>query len=165
MKGDHERCLQAGMDGYLPKPVRLDDVEQLLARFANQAPAGEPSKALHKEPANGCWDKAEALRRVAGDEELLQDLCRIFLEQSPTLMEKLRLAVAKGDPEAITRAAHSLKGETSCLAAADAARLARQLEEMGRDCNLAQAGETLELLENEIADLQVALQGPTGINP
>jgi len=104
-----------------------------------------------------CWDKAEALRRVAGDEELLQDLCHIFLEQSPALMERLRLAVAEGDPEAVMRAAHSLKGETSCLAAY-ASLLARQLEEMGRGRDLSQAVQMFELLDFEIADLRVALQ-------
>jgi HPt (histidine-containing phosphotransfer) domain-containing protein len=109
-----------------------------------------------------CWDKAEALRRVAGDEELLQDLCRIFLEQSPALMERLRLAVAEGDQEAVTRAAHSLKGETSCLVASNAALLARQLEEMGRDRNLSRAVQTFKLLDQEIADLRVALQNPNG---
>jgi HPt (histidine-containing phosphotransfer) domain-containing protein len=112
-----------------------------------------------------CWNKTEALKRIDGDQQLLQELCRIFLVESPRLMEKLRLALKEDDAEALARAAHSLKGETSCLAAANAARLARQLEEMGRGHNLSQAAETVELLDREIAELQVALLSLTGVNP
>jgi CheY-like chemotaxis protein/HPt (histidine-containing phosphotransfer) domain-containing protein len=162
MKGDRERCLQAGMDGYLPKPVRFGDIEQTLARFVSPGPTHEPVEAADQEPSAGCWDKAEALKRIAGDEELLQDLCRIFLDESPTLIEKLRRAVAEANPEAVARAAHSLKGEASCLAAANASRLARQLEEMGRGHDLSHAAETLALLEHEVGDLQVALQNRKG---
>ena len=111
-----------------------------------------------------CWNKTEALERIDGDQQLLQDLCRIFLVESPRLMEKLRLALIENDADALARAAHSLKGETSCLAAGGASALARQLEEMARAHNLSGVEETLELLEREIADLQAALQYPTGVN-
>jgi two-component system, sensor histidine kinase and response regulator len=109
-----------------------------------------------------CWDKAEALGRMAGDRELLQELCRIFLEESPAVMGKIRHGVAEGEAEAIQRAAHSLKGEASCLAAAKVSQLARQLEEMGQDHNLAKAAETFESLEREVADLQAALRNSNG---
>jgi HPt (histidine-containing phosphotransfer) domain-containing protein len=109
-----------------------------------------------------CWDKAEALGRMAGDRELLEELCRIFLEESPAVMGKLRQGVVEGEAEAVQRAAHSLKGEASCLAAAKVSQLARQLEEMGQDHNLAKAAQTLQSLEREVADLQDALRTSNG---
>jgi CheY-like chemotaxis protein len=87
MKGDRERCLEAGMDGYITKPVRFSDIEETLSGLAS-APPG-PVKAEAVEGA-AFWNRAEALGRIGGDEELLRELCQIFLEESPKLLEKLR---------------------------------------------------------------------------
>jgi HPt (histidine-containing phosphotransfer) domain-containing protein len=109
------------------------------------------------------WSKAEALDRLGGDEDLLRELCGIFLEESPKLMQKLRQAVADGDAEAAMQAAHSLKGEVSYLGAGGASRAARQLEDMGREKNLSQASEALAELERELAGLHFAMKDPAGV--
>jgi CheY-like chemotaxis protein/anti-sigma regulatory factor (Ser/Thr protein kinase) len=153
MKGDRERCLEAGMDGYITKPVRFSDIEQTLAGLARTTvpPPKPPAKA-------DCWNKTEALDRIGGDEELLRDLCRIFLEESPKLMQKLQQAVAAGDSDGVMRAAHSLKGESSYLGAGGTSQAARQLEEMGRTQDLSGASGTLALLEREVASLHLDLR-------
>jgi two-component system sensor histidine kinase/response regulator len=148
MSGDRERCLQSGMDGYITKPVRFSDIEQTLSGLA-----GEPSPPVEK----AFWNKPEALSRIEGDEELLRELCRIFLESSPKLLRQLRQAVAAGDADAVMRAAHSLKGESSYLNATGTTNAARQLEAMGRNKDLARAGDALAVLERQVTGLQLDL--------
>jgi signal transduction histidine kinase/CheY-like chemotaxis protein len=159
MKGDRERCLEAGMDGYITKPVRFSDIEQTLQGLAEPPPPAQ-EKPL---PKPGSWNKAEALDRIGGDEELLRDLCRIFLEESPRLLETLRQAVGEGDAESVMRAAHSLKGETGYLGAAGTTQAARQLEEIGRLKDLSQAPKLLAGLETELAGLCLSLKDLPGV--
>ncbi len=160
MKGDQERCLQAGMDGYLSKPVRFSDIEQTLAGVARLRPVASQSISR---PVS--WSKTEALDRLGGDEDLFRELCQIFSEESPKLLEKLRRALADGDPEAVKRTAHSLKGEVSYLGAGRASQAARQLEEMGQAGDLSKAGPILAALERELADLYGAMKAPAGVQP
>jgi two-component system sensor histidine kinase/response regulator len=157
MKGDRERCLEAGMDGYITKPVRFSDIEQTISGLASApvAPAVPASTAS--------WDKSKALHRLGDDEELLKELCQIFLEESPKLLHKLQQSVAAGDPEGVMRAAHSLKGESSYLNASGASQAARQLEEMGHAKDLSRASDTLAVLEREVAGLQLELKA-LGVN-
>ncbi len=155
MKGDRERCLDAGMDGYITKPMRFSDIEQTLAGLARMpvTPAKPPTEAAS-------WNRAEALDRIGGDEELLRDLCHIFLEESPKLLQRLQQAVAAGDTDGVMRAAHSLKGEAGYLGADGTSQAARQLEEMGHNKDLSRAVDTLAVLAREVASLHLELTDP-----
>jgi CheY-like chemotaxis protein len=157
MKGDRERCLESGMDGYITKPLSFSDIEQTLAGLA-LAPA-TPFKPVAEAAS---WNRAEALNRIGGDEKLLEEVCHIFLEESPKLMRKLQQAVAEGDCEGVARAAHSLKGESGCLGAGRTCQAAQQLEDMGRNKDLSRAGSRLESLEREVASLHLELQDLAG---
>ena len=119
----------------------------------------EPSSAL---PAKFVWEKTEALERLDGDEELLKELCQIFLQEYPALLQKLRKAVSENDAEGVQRTAHSLKGEVSYLGAPDATKTARSLEDMGHDKDLSQALKTFAVLERELAELQLVIQDSNG---
>jgi len=88
----------------------------------------------------------------------LGDLCRIFLEESPKLLNNLRRAIAAGDPDSLQKVAHSLKGESSYLEASKVSETARQLEYMGREKNLSQANTALQVLETEMTRLRRAVQ-------
>jgi HPt (histidine-containing phosphotransfer) domain-containing protein len=125
-------------------------------------PESEPSPGALRPPA---WSRAEVLDRLGGDEELMHELCQIFLKESPKLMEKLRQGMADGDAEALQRAAHSLKGEVSYLSAAGAARAARRLEDMGHDRDLSLASEAIRLMERELDDLRQAIEDDVGRAP
>jgi HPt (histidine-containing phosphotransfer) domain-containing protein len=109
-----------------------------------------------------CWSRAEALGRLDGDEELLHELCQIFLSESPKLLRKLRQGVVDGDSEAVKRAAHSLKGEASYLAAACATQAARRLEDIAKEGDLRRAGEATAVLERELKRLRLAIEDSAG---
>ncbi len=155
MKGDREQCVAAGMDGYMTKPVRFSEIQKTLEAVAAERRTAAPAAVANS------WDKAAALDRVEGDEELLQDICRIFLEESPKLMTSLQQAVVQKDAEAVSRAAHSLKGESGYLGAVNVSKMAKQLETMGRDRELSQAPAVLEQLQKEMAGLSSAIQQAT----
>jgi HPt (histidine-containing phosphotransfer) domain-containing protein len=155
MKGDREQCMAAGMDGYMTKPVRFSEIQKTLEGVVVERRAVVPA-------VTSSWDKAAALDRVEGDEELLQDICRIFLEESPKLMKRLQQAVAEENGEGVSQAAHSLKGESGYLGATSISQMAKQLETMGRDHELSQAATVLGQLQKEMESLSAGMQQAMG---
>jgi len=161
MKGDREICLAAGMDGYLTKPIRFAELAETLQNVANHlAPTSDLTPTTtHSESG---WNRAEALDRLGGDEDLFRELCQIFLEESPKSLEDLRRALANEEAPAVRRIAHTIKGEVGYLSASEAVRAARQLEDMGHDNNLAGASEVFDVLERELKMLYRSMQTAVG---
>lgn len=155
MKGDRERCLEAGMDGYLSKPIQGDELLQTLRQFAPSTAgrAGE-DPAEEKEPV---LDHAAMLAGVGGDIQLLDDLVEIFLETCPGQMAALRDAVDKKDAAKVARAAHALKGSVGCFQASAALEAATRLELQGRSGDLVQAPHAFAALQEEIERLKSGL--------
>ena len=150
MKGDKERCLDAGMDAYVAKPVSRKDVEEALQMFFPQtAHFAGTNVALTPAPKR-TWDRARTLERLDGDENLLREVIHIFLEETPNLLAELHRALADKNSEAVERTAHSLKGELYYLGLTTASERARDLEQMGHTSNLEQAAQSLPLLDTEI---------------
>jgi two-component system sensor histidine kinase/response regulator len=158
MTGDRERCLASGMDGYLTKPLRMNEVADVLAGVADaskrpaQDEVAKLGASVPAQPASQrkAWNHSEAIERLGGDEDLFQELCQIFLEESPKLLRELKDALATGNVDDAMRAAHSIKGETGYLSAPKAMSAARQLEEMARSNTLAGADDVLAILEQEL---------------
>jgi HPt (histidine-containing phosphotransfer) domain-containing protein len=139
------------------KPAHLAHDEKSLAQTSDTEPISGPD-------ASGriLWNKAEALERLGGDEDLFRELCQIFLEESPKLVQKLREAISDCDPKAVMRAAHSLKGELGYLGAAKAMQAAHELEDMGHENNLPGAAETFTVLNRELTALHLTLKESAG---
>jgi signal transduction histidine kinase/CheY-like chemotaxis protein/HPt (histidine-containing phosphotransfer) domain-containing protein len=159
MKGDRERFLTAGFDGYVKKPISLSElleaIDDVLPRPAEAPPAS--ARAPVSAASEGVFDRAAALDRLAGDEGLLRELCEVFLEEEPKWRAEIRAAVAARDAALLKRAAHTLKGAVDSIGGARAYRAALELERMGREANLDGAEAALAELERELAALVPAL--------
>jgi signal transduction histidine kinase/CheY-like chemotaxis protein len=157
MKGDRERCLEAGMDGYVTKPLRAAELFDAISRVVPPGPAPVPAPTAGRSLPAGAIDWADALERAGGDPELLRELVRLFLTEHPRWLAGLREALAAGSAATLRDAAHSLKGALGTLAAQAAFDAALRVEALGRQGSLLGAEETCALLEQELERLRPAL--------
>ncbi len=111
-----------------------------------------------EQPDHEVVDLKQALRRVAGDEEMLRELAQIFLEESPSWLEQVEVALSEDEPDGVFRAAHDIKGSTEVFCADSAVQAAKQLEKMGRNEELEDADEALGALKAEMVWVRNALQ-------
>ena len=157
MKGDRERCLAAGMDGYTSKPIRIRELEQAIAQLTSPP---KPSKAPVSEGshADGVIDHAALLAGVDGDRRLLRELVRLFLVDCPKRLAEIKEAIRRGDAGGLGRAAHTLKGSVGNFAAQKAFAASQRLENMGRDGELGSAREACVTLESELKILSDELR-------
>ncbi|HVX59519.1 MAG TPA: response regulator [Pirellulales bacterium] len=165
IKGDRERCLAAGMDGYVSKPIRSRELFAALAEALVIQPAPADTAVAQRvvpPPASaGLIDWSAALDQAAGDRDLMRDLVEVFLEEKPRLLAQIRDSLEAADAAVLQRAAHTLKGCLQHLAAATAAESAAALELLGKSGRLDQAPAAfnellvqLELLDAELLAFQ-----------
>ena len=155
MKGDRERCLAAGMDDYLSKPVKREELIDAIERHSYESPAPGKDKLARPQPG---LDKAAVLARLDGDEELLAELAGLFIQGAPKLLSAVQQALEQRDAQGLERAAHALKGSVSNFAVPTAVNAAQTLETMGREGNLAAAQTAYAVLQEEIAGFVQVLQ-------
>ncbi|MBL7182976.1 MAG: response regulator, partial [Anaerolineae bacterium] len=141
-KEDQERCLEAGADGYLPKPVSPEKLGAALARFLS--PDGGDGAA---QPV----DLDEALEAVDGDVELLQEGVVLFLKHDyPRHLKTLMEGLDRGDAQAVRAAAHGIRGVVGSFGGRAACDVAQRLEMMAREDDLDDAPRVLEELETAV---------------
>jgi CheY-like chemotaxis protein/HPt (histidine-containing phosphotransfer) domain-containing protein len=150
---DRERCLEAGMDEYVSKPI---DATVLWDAIQTAVPRGEGTNVETTEEQGDAvshtgrsFDEQVALARVAGDRELLREVAEIYLETYEDMVQGVRDAVAAGDAAALKSAAHLLKGTVSNFEARAATAAASELEQMGANDNLTDAQGQVEDLDRE----------------
>jgi CheY-like chemotaxis protein len=156
MKGDRERCIAAGMDGYLSKPIRPQELDDVLDSYMTQGPGHAPTEEV-ADPYPGSVATAELLERIDGDRGFLSELLELFRNDYPAQLRAAREAVESGDPVVVQRIAHSLKGALKNLAATVASDLACELEDMGKSGEIASALDKLTALDAEVARVVAAL--------
>ncbi|WP_166820043.1 response regulator [Thalassoroseus pseudoceratinae] len=171
MKGDRERCIAAGMDGYISKPLQPSELFEMVESYpirdsaetksplklsladTDHATAANPIDAVQLEDAVSAFDHARAMETVDGDVELMKEIIKAFLEEYPKLMTEVEEAVSQADPTAIGRASHTLKGAAGALAAIQVVELAQELETMGNTEQITEAASTFATLEQAIEEL------------
>ncbi|HJT00769.1 MAG TPA: response regulator [Terriglobales bacterium] len=147
LKGDRERCLADGMDGYIAKPVKFDLVQQEIERLCGAASA----------PAASPWSPKQALARVDGDLDLLRKIASVFLDEYPKTLEHLRAALQQADQQAMREAIHMLQGELAYFALDPALAELQKLRELVHAGDLEPAGLSLQKLEAELDRLRPRL--------
>jgi signal transduction histidine kinase/HPt (histidine-containing phosphotransfer) domain-containing protein/ActR/RegA family two-component response regulator len=153
MKGDRERCLEAGMDNYLAKPIQSNELFAALY----ESPRARKTLAPQKPPIS-IFDSGVALIRTGHDPELLAELIEIFLADCPWRMAEIQEAIALSDAQGLERSAHKLKGAAAVFDARSVVETAEQLEILGRQNDVSAARELLSDLDRQIATLTRALQ-------
>jgi two-component system, sensor histidine kinase and response regulator len=168
MKGDQLRCLAAGMDGYVTKPIQPGELQSALLAALEDTPRVEsPTVEEPRRPVSAesvvDWDMAKTLDQLDGDAALLREVIEIFLDQAPKHLSALRLAVEQGIAATVESVAHSLKGELGYLGQPEVSKKAQEIEEMGRSQNMGRAASLLPQFEAEITTLCIAIRGTSAM--
>jgi len=161
LSGDRERCLEAGMDAYLTKPLRFEELLAVLAQISE----GEGFAAVERsDPMHGTgaitFNSEAALQAVGNDPEFLREVVEMFVKQCPAELADLEAAVTDSEVDRVDQLAHKLKGELASIGAEAAFLAAKHLNELARAHqpeSFADAWSTLrfevELLEGELAQI------------
>ncbi len=165
MKGDREKCLAAGMDDYIAKPLRSAELFHVVEQFAPRSlvpepalpsPASAPPAPLPQIETPPSFDLAE-FRESTGDEKLMRKLVGIFAEDSQKYLRKAEKALAAGKARPLYEASHSLKGMLGVYSATQALNTASKLCDDAHAGDLQHAQILLDQLKKECALLGDAL--------
>ncbi len=159
MKGDREKCLQAGMDDYVAKPIEPQELLGTIEKWtrscdSNEATVGRKESGTHQLPPGIPIDLEAALDRFDGDNEFLEKMLQEFVESAPKQLEMLEGAIKKGDAKLVEREAHSIKGAAGNLGATGIADVSLRLELLGRKTDLSGAHEVIVRLKTEFKRLE-----------
>jgi two-component system, sensor histidine kinase and response regulator len=157
MKGDRERCLAAGMDAFVPKPVNPAELFQALESFTSSEP--EPAAPAAQEQSTGdtVVDYPEVMARFGGDAEFLTSSLDLFRGRYHEMLAEARQSLAERDFTRLERAAHSMKGSVGNFGAKAAMQAARNLERIAKDKDAGRCEECCASLEREIEKFLKAL--------
>jgi two-component system, sensor histidine kinase and response regulator len=152
---DEKQCLEAGMDGYVTKPIRHEVLRKEIDRAVTQSGSAQNRSEVptHSEVSEAEWNVRELLERLEGDQELLRELLQMFRADSQKALMKARESLAREDLTEVSRAAHTLKGMLKNLSMNAAGELAAGLETAARDGARTEAETLLGRLDRSLAGL------------
>jgi len=148
MREDRERCLEAGMDDYISKPIRIRELRAAMKRVAKHLPLEREQDAI---------DPDALLETVRGDKQLLSELITLFREDAPSKLRNMEEAIAQRDAAALSATAHAFTGALTNFASTAALQKARELEKAARAGDLSNVVTLFASLVEETGRLQRAL--------
>jgi CheY-like chemotaxis protein/HPt (histidine-containing phosphotransfer) domain-containing protein len=161
LKGDEERCLLAGMDGYVSKPIRgkrlLNRIELALGRRTLKVKPVSGEESTVGSPPDQPLDRAAILLHLGEDPKLMEATIAMFLEEYPKQLLKIRAAVTHGNGAELERAAHVLRGSVGIFSAGAAMELSNRLESLGAEGRMADVPTVADELERALERLRTAL--------
>jgi len=156
MKDHMERCLQAGMDGYLSKPMRGEELYEKIEKIMSGLERGDLSSEETRDFGKEV-DREALMERLGGDASLLKEIVDLFVLDCSRLLADMKEAVAQRDAERLEKAAHSLKGSVGNFGAPRAVATLADVEALARRWDLFAASEALGKAEQELDQVKKAL--------
>jgi two-component system sensor histidine kinase/response regulator len=167
MTGDREKCIAAGMDDYVSKPVKPEALYSVIDKVARKSQSEKEQKRI--QPSQGTktfspktFDLSGAMETVLGNEDLFQEIAGMFIESCPNHLARIKEGIEENDAGILEREAHSLKGAVGNFSAKEVYEAAYRLEKLGKEGNMATAEEELSTLEralNElVSEMKIVLQ-------
>jgi len=151
MKGDREKCLEAGMNDYVAKPVEPQVLAEAIERQVfGLAQAVEPAAAVKTATHEGqVFDRSMLMRRLGNDEELCNEIISGFMNDMPVQLDQLKQALNNDDATLLKRQAHKIKGASVNIGAQAMSDVAFEIEVAGKDCEPDTALALVGKLEHE----------------
>jgi two-component system sensor histidine kinase/response regulator len=167
MTGDQEKCIAAGMDEYVSKPIKPAGLYSVIDKVARKSQSEKEKKRT--QPLQGSkifsqktFDLSGTMETVLGNEDLFREIAGMFIETCPDYIAGIKIAIAGNDAGILEREAHSLKGAVGNFGAKEAYEVAHRLEKLGEEGEMATAAGELSNLEsalNELAsEMKIVLQ-------
>ncbi|MCR9296286.1 MAG: response regulator [bacterium] len=158
MKGDEERCLQAGMDGYVPKPIRQKDLHEALSKFLSTGVKMATQETRSPSDEIGCVDWGLVLETVGGDEGFLKSIIQACLEETPQLVQQLARSLDEGDAKESRRLAHTIKAAGRTFGVTRLTEHAEHIELAAESGDLEASRQHFPGLEQMVKQMAIELQ-------
>lgn len=159
MQSDKDRCMEAGMNDYLTKPIDPRALFEAVNRWIpNQLERGAADDKPKERPVSGIFDLKGLLERVLEDEDLARELMRTFLEQTPDQISTLKSHITNGETQSAERLAHSIKGAAANLGGEALRAVAYEMEKAGKAADLQAMASMLPELEKQFDILKAEME-------
>jgi CheY-like chemotaxis protein len=159
MAGDREQCLAAGMDAYVAKPVRADELFAAIDAIAGSPPPAAPAtEPTPDQQQVSSIDRSALLAGLAGRAELVKQVIDVFLTDAPAMLARLDAAARAANPADLAAAAHAIKGSAGFFSRGAAYDAARALEQRARGGDISAAGRACEDVGRSVSQLMTELK-------